>query len=104
MKKYIMADILKPGYGDCSNGGITHRFDHVLIECEDGPIEREEEPENALRLIERKTPAGTFLQLFPLDAEKKWYMFGGCFAYSSDSRFNRISGGAPLQIMDRYEN
>ena len=38
------------------------------------------------------------LAAYPLDHANKWYMFGGCFVYSGDSRFP-----GPIYMHDYHE-
>lgn len=40
----------------------------------------------------------------PAYCRKRWYMMGGNFLYTSDSRFKEITGiSYPIAIHDRYE-
>ena len=54
--KAISANIYRANRNvDCSNGGISSRFDEVLIPCETGWIEVDETnpPENLCRIVTR---------------------------------------------------
>ena len=63
-------------------------------------------PERPMVKIEvRKLTHGDYLTARPCDSEgnmRKGGMFGGCFIYSSDSRFRAISA-YPVPLHDRFE-
>lgn len=96
----LSANIFKSIYGDCSNGGISSRFDKVFIECHNGPHEFDTDnlPENFVRLsgdgYRYARPA-----VHTNDGCVGW-MFGGCLIYTSDSRF---PSDYPLMLNDRQE-
>ena len=109
--KAIRIDVFKNSkFGGCSNGGITERFDELLVECDDGYIEIDENniPENLVVYVER-TIAGRrsgYLRPYENRPENRTdYMFGGAYAASSDSRFSRIAGDmyGALPVHDRTE-
>lgn len=104
MKKAISANIFKHDNRSFSNGGISERFNEVLIEHEKGFIEFDETnpPENLVRVIKRDLFGKTYLHLEPFKTNGEWLMYGGCFCYSSDARFNEISEN-PLMLHDRVE-
>ena len=87
---------------DCTNGGISSRYDSLLIECEDGYIDIDENnpPENLVVMKERVIGGRTYYRLEPYNTNGKWHMMGGNFAYTSDSRF---PFDYPLPIHDRVE-
>lgn len=87
---------------DCTNNGISSIFDSLLLECEEGYIDVDENnpPENLVVLKERTFGGKTFYRLEPYNTNGKWYMMGGNFAYISDSRF---PFDYPLPIHDRVE-
>ena len=92
---------------DFSNGGITSRYDEVLIECKDGYIEVDENnlPENFCRVVVMRIGDRAYKYLEPCASPDKGcvgWMSGGCYAESCDSRFSRISE-YPLSIHDRQE-
>lgn len=96
--------------GDCSNNGISSRYDEVLLVCPDGyvNIDPENPPENLVKIVEKRSysrPGEIHRHIEPVAAPKGvGWMAGGCIAYSSDGRFNRLSGGYPLQLHDRCES
>ena len=94
--------------GNCSNNGISARYDEVLIACDDGFIEIDEDnmPENLVRLVVRRIGGREYMHLEPYKSVDKGcvgWMFGGSYAGCSDSRFTRISD-YPLPIHDRQES
>jgi hypothetical protein len=96
--------------GDCSNNGISSRYDELLLVCPDGPEEVDESnpPENLVKIVERRSysrPGEIHRHIEPVAKPKGLgWMAGGCMAYCSDSRFSKISGGYPLQLHDRCES
>ncbi len=99
----ISAEIFRWSLGDCSNGGMSSRHKEVLIIVDRGmPLEFDENnpPEN-LVVMEEGFMGHKYLRPFKsADPNKTGYMFGGNFAYSSDSRF---PFDYPLGIHDREE-
>ena len=103
--KCISAEIYKPSYGDCSNNGITSRYTEILIPHDQGWIEVDTEdlPENFCSIEIRELFGNTYINLVPKTIRERWHMMGGCFAYSSDSRFRDFSE-YPIPIHDRIES
>lgn len=94
--------------GDCTNGGITSRYDTLLLICEDGFISVDEDnpPENLVKIVTRRYAGGKeykHIEPYALtDSGCVGWMAGGNLAYSSDSRFRRMSE-YPLSVHDRQE-
>ena len=89
-------------FGNCSNSGISSKFDKILVEHPQGPITIDENdpPENLCRI---ETRFG-YKYLRPVkDADNIGWMHGGCICYSSDSRFRELSE-YPLCLHDRQES
>lgn len=105
---------------DCTNGGVSSRFDEfVLIDPEGeitGPFEpKEDRP--AIYLVRRFLFGDTpYLSVSPRDCAhlrhygKEWggskqYSFGGNFVYTSDSRMRCVGNDnkSPIPIHDRRE-
>lgn len=75
--------------GDCSNGGVSAHFNRVCVVNIDGPFEPKADAP-AVVLIEGPSVGGKknpILVPEHLVDSGEWYMFGGNFGYSSDSRF-----------------
>ena len=102
--------------GDCTNSGVSSRNDRLLIPCSDGPDVVDTEiglPDNFCHIEHRKLFGGDVYSIRPADVVNgeivdrggKWYMDGGNFAHTSDSRFHRLVGGmyGAVAIHDRVE-
>lgn len=115
--RMLPLEVLRPHYHDASNGGITSKYDQVLVICDQGPIVRDSDdmPENAVR-ITRTGPGGAGAALTPVtppdDDRTLGPMSGGCFATTSDSRWRILLRDTlgkcaettlALPIHDRYE-
>lgn len=108
MKKYAIPLYIydNKAYGNCSNNGISTRFNTVLLIHPEGFIEVDDEnpPENLVKIVTRDFGfRGTFTHIEPVARPTGCgWMFGGALVYSSDSRFQEISHYA-LQLHDRQE-
>lgn len=87
--------------GNCSNDGISSRFQKVLIQCEDGnvDVDLDNPPENFCIIAERC--GYKFVRPYANPTGIGW-MAGGTLVYSCDSRFAEISE-YPLSLHDRQE-
>lgn len=89
---------------DCSMRGLSSKHARIFV-ISDGLCFQENGPFTEVDAIELDIPifeigmTGGRYHLKPKD-EKRWVMFGGNFAYSSDSRTPQY----PLHIHDRIEN
>lgn len=106
--KALPISVYKDNNGDCSNGGITSRYDRLLLVCDEGFIEVDETnpPENLVKIVTRKLFGEEYKHIEPVaktDAGCVGWMSGGCIGYSCDSRFSRMSR-YPLSIHDRQES
>ena len=94
---------------DCTNSGVTSpKFDNkFVVECETGHVDAntvEARGYIVLKRVDRNIGGKPYVHLVPVTIpEGRWSMFGGNFAYTSDSRFSRAFGGAPVAIHDRVE-
>ncbi len=84
----------------CSNNGISEKFDELLLVCEDGNVDIDENniPEN-LVVIAEGFRGYKYIRPYK-EPEHLGWMSGGSIAYSSDARFN---SQYPLKIHDRQE-
>jgi hypothetical protein len=92
-------------YAGCSNGGISEKFDDLLLIHEEGFIDIDESnpPENLVKVVTRNIFGNEYKHIEPYKkATGIGYMAGGSYAASSDSRFSRVSQ-YPLAIHDRQE-
>ena len=107
--KGIHALIYRDALGiDFSNGGISARVTEVtVIGPGIDPIFTATQERPAVQIIKRESASGTIYHAEPLptvDEPAPWYMFGGTFIFSSDSRFRDsidFYGAVPLH--DRRE-
>lgn len=110
--KAITARVYRSGIaGDCSCGGISSRYDEVLVPCPDGFIDIDESkdlPPNLVEIRFREFYDCKFPYVVPYGANDgaSRPMFGGTFVYTSDSRFMEMAdcGGFPVPFHDRFEN
>lgn len=91
---------------DCTNGGISSKYEQLLLVCDEGYVTVDEEnpPENLVKVVTRNFGFGTYKHIEPVAGpiELGW-MDGGNLAYSCDSRFSEMSGGYALGIYDRQD-
>lgn len=101
--------VYRSGIGDCTNGGISSRYNELILVGEgiEGPVtvDLDNPPENLVKIVKRKLFQGTYnemehMHIEPYNNEGKWFMYGGNIACASDSRF---PSHYPLKIHDRYE-
>ena len=107
MRRALPIEVYRSNMGDCTNGGISSKYDRLLLVCDEGFITYDEEnpPENLVRIVTRNLFGTEYKHIEPVkrtDAGNVGYMSGGNLAYTSDSRFRRMSD-YPLSIHDRQE-
>lgn len=91
--------------GDCSNHGITSRYDSLLLVCKDGYINIDENniPENCVEIVDGYRGYKYLKPLKEVPSGLLGYMDGGAVGYSNDSRFWELSP-YPLKVHDRTES
>ena len=90
MKKYISLRIFK-NRNDCSNGGLSHKYNECFIECNDGWIDESKVPEDAIVKLEKGCFGSIHLvPVKPVSSNCVGYMFGGCYISSSDGRWSKM--------------
>jgi hypothetical protein len=91
-------NIYKPNYGDCSNNGISARFDEVII----WDTYDTEAPDNAVLIIEDICCGKPRIRAIPANINPNtWTMFGGTFIYTSNAVVPYH--GIPIKLHDRIE-
>lgn len=100
-------NVYRSNMGDSTNGGISSKYDRLLLVCDEGfiTIDEDDMPENLVKIVTRNLFGREYKHIEPVkrpDADKVGYMSGGNLAYTSDSRFRRMSE-YPLSIHDRQE-
>lgn len=95
---YVYRDVL----GDCTNNSVSKFFDRLLVECPTGPCSfdaERETPLNFCRVNVRNFRGEVLFDIRPaavnehgvvVDRGNRWYMMGGNFAHTSDSRFSEL--------------
>lgn len=107
--KALPISVYKNGrYGDCTNGGITSRYNELLLICETGFVTVDEDnlPENLVKVVTRTIGGREYKHIEPVantDRGSVGWMYGGNLAYCSDSRFREFSE-YPLCVHDRQES
>lgn len=110
----LSVEVYRSHFGDCTNGGISSRFNELLIACADGPHTFDSNIETPLNfcMVETLIFRGVKHQhIVPamIDGNKivkrpGWWMCGGNIANTPDSRWTAIKGhDYPLKIHDRRE-
>lgn len=94
---------------DCTNGGISSRFSELLVPCDTGFLDVDEDnpPENLVKLVHRRLFGVDTWHLEPyVKPGGVGWMAGGNFAHTSDSRFSRMLEGmyGAVPIHDRQES
>lgn len=90
--------------GDCTNNGISaHASDLYILSEQKGPFEPED-IRQCVYIEWRNCCGDQYIDCKPAYFPKRWYMVGGNFLYTSDSRFREITKSSyPIPIHDRCE-
>lgn len=108
--KGLTLRVYRSGLGDCTNGGISSRYNTLILVGDgiEGPVsvDLDNPPENVVKIVRRRLfGREEYLHLEPLDGSgnggSRWYMSGGNIANTCDSRF---PSRYPLEIHDRHED
>jgi hypothetical protein len=101
--KALPINVYKNNLGDCTNNGISSKFDTLYLIHEEGFIDVDENTENLVKVVTRNLFGSEYKHIEPYKkATKVGYMKGGNYGSTSDSRFSKISK-YPLAIHDRQE-
>lgn len=116
---YIVGYVYKDTkLGDCTNGGASSKYDtlyvvaeHVTLEdvekfCNDRPAYSIDQFFKLDYEFYNNPRYDNYCRLEPINKGDKWYMFGGNYLCSCDSRFKEFVGGCkyPVPILDRCES
>ena len=103
--KGISCQIYRWNLGECSNGGISSKFNEVVVIDPEinGPFEPDEKTP-AVKLVRRTIYGETYIHAEPIlpSGEYKHFMAGGTFIYACDSRFRNVCK-YPVALHDRTE-
>lgn len=101
--KALIINVYKNASGyDCTNNGISSKYQSLLLVCDEGNIEIDENnlPENLVKIV---VGYKGMLHVEPVARPSGvGWMAGGNIANTCDSRFRRLSP-YPLSIHDRQE-
>lgn len=101
--KGLRASIYTDEIGECSNGGISSRVKYVTIVGDGIPeIFTADDKAPAVKIVRRVIWGKPYVHAEPVDQPEGTAgpMAGGCFIYSSDSRFPHQY---PISLHDRFE-
>lgn len=99
---YVYRDSI--GSGDCTNGGISSRRKELYILSENGGPFEPSDVRECVTIEHRQVMDKEYVNAKPVYHKKRWYMAGGNFLYTGDSRYKEITGiSYPVSIHDRYE-
>ena len=107
--KALPVSVYRHGRVDCTNGGVSSKYDELLIECPDGyiDIDMDNPPKNFCVVECRRLFGGDVYHIEPWNSAKgAGWMMGGNYAASADSRFSKLIGGmyGAVAIHDRDES
>ena len=105
----LNTNIFRWSLGDCSNGGISGKYDQVCVINADGPFDPTPDCP-AVELMTRNIGGVIYVRAVPVDIKDECHMHGGTFIYTSDSRFGdaveKLTGrphDGPVALHDRVE-
>lgn len=110
-RDFITAYVLRhPSLGDCINGGVSSRSEDLEVfaphlsfaQVADYCLENRIDVNKVLKLVYRESI--DYIHAEPIINRYKWYMFGGNYVKTSDSRFKVLTGiSYPVPVHDRTE-
>ena len=106
--KALPVDVYRCSGADCTNNGVSGRYDRLLVLCDDGflDVDSDNLPENLFHVVRRTFCGREIYHLEPVVPPKDaGWMMGGNYAATSDSRFSRMTGNyyEAIPIHDRQE-
>ena len=105
-------ETLRGNLGDCTNNGVTARTNRFNLMTEEEAMENldflgmtKEEIDEVLIIKTKNLGKEVYIYAVPLASlmDEKWYMMGGNFVYTSDSRFREEVNAYPIPVHDRVE-
>lgn len=109
-RDYLTTYVLRDALGDCTNGGVSSRSDSLELfaphlsfaQVASYCLENGIDVNKAVRLVYRENL--DYVHAEPIVDRGKWYMFGGNYLKTSDSRFKDLTGiRYPVPVHDRTE-
>lgn len=107
----LNVSVYRSPLGDGTNGGESSRYQQFCLINVEGPCKpNDDTPAAELVVKDFGGSIGKTLRIVPVSKQGKWVMFGGNFAFTSDSRFSEAcdklmkgAGGFAVKIFDRVE-
>lgn len=101
--KGLIAGIYRTKQADCSNKGLSSKFDNVLVVMEekDSQVFESSADLPAVRIVRRNLFGREYIHAEPVAPGS--YMFGGTYITAGDSRFSRHISRYPVALHDRQE-
>lgn len=104
----LSVEIYKSKFGDSSNGGISSRFDEIIVECPDGylKVDLDNPPPNFCVVVKRILWGEEHYYVRPYaEPNGVGWMYGGCIVDTSDHRWCKLTEvNHPLHLHDRTES
>lgn len=113
---FIVGSVYRNSYitTDCTNNGASSKYTRLYVVAKHVQLEDVQElckennnykVEQFFKLDYEFYNSHNYCRLHPINKGNKWYMFGGNYLASSDSRFKEFVGGCkyPVPILDRHE-
>ena len=91
----LPVDVFRASHSDCTNGGISSKFNQLLVLCKDGfkEVDLDNPPQNLVQVVRREFAGRYTYHLEPVaEPTGAGWMMGGNYAATSDSRFSRMIG------------
>lgn len=104
--KAIPFYVFKNPLGDCTNHGVSSKYETLFIVCPRGCWEIDELDDRLMKPVKRHLFGRDVYHIEPYAApDHLGWMAGGNFGHSSDSRFSELFDGAygAISIHDRQE-
>jgi len=102
MSNYLLVNIYRSGDIDCSNNSISNNPHAIcVVPCPNGNISDEDIQKAKYTVLELNESGGR--EFFTVRGVSKRTMNGGCFVYTTDSRFSKQYGSNPIRLHDRVE-
>lgn len=100
---YVFRTPALGGDCDCTNGGVSGRYDRLYLACAEGFLDIGVNNPQLVKLVVRKITGAPYKHIEPYQSCEQGnvgWMAGGNLGYCSDSRF---PSQYPLAIHDRQE-
>jgi hypothetical protein len=106
----LLIDVFRNAHGvDCTADGVSSKVQGFTLVNVEGPFEPSD-TRPAAWLVKGNLPGTCKIVVVEPGSDNRWFMMGGNFGYSCDSRFGaaveKLTGarlGCPVPIHDRHE-